>query len=130
MSRALNPRRRQPQGGGQATSTAKPMTLRHLTISGYRGISNTPGQELCLPELSFRNVFIGQNNGGKSTAYRFLLLAAHHLAAMGNSFPYQQALQPFDPNLFWQQNEEMEPWGILTFSSPGPDFARVEQPGV
>jgi predicted ATPase len=120
-----------PQAAGQTGVAARPMTLKHMTISGYRGISDTPGQELHLTDLACRNVFIGQNNGGKSTAFRFLLQVVNRVAIMGNSFPdLQPQLTPIDPNMFWQQNVEAEPLGVLTFSSPGPDFGRVEQPGV
>jgi len=107
--------------------TGKSLQLKHLTISGYRGVSNAVGQELQLGDLSFRNVFIGQNNGGKSTVYRFLLEAVQHLAGMGTTFQ-QGGVGQGDQNLFWQQNDQCEARGVLTFTSPGEDFARVEQP--
>lgn len=108
---------------------ALPLQLKELTISGYRGVSNAVGKELRVCDLASRNIFIGQNNGGKSTVYRFLLLASKHLAGQGNHFPYATSVT-FDPNLFWQQHEDVAPSAVLTFNSPGPDYARVEQLGA
>jgi hypothetical protein len=122
------------------------MRLKQIIISGYRGISNAPDEELKLTDLGARNVFIGQNNGGKSTVYRFLLLAVQHLVGLGDSFPHNAISLPIltlaatladphradalaDPTLFWK-HKATEAAGTLVFTSPGEDFARVEESGL
>ena len=46
------------------------MKLKSISLKGYRGIPDDP--ELVLKDFAHRNIFIGPNNSGKSTIFRFL----------------------------------------------------------
>lgn len=52
------------------------MRIKSISLNGYRGVSFEPG--LLLNDLGNYNIFIGPNNGGKSTVFRFL----HFLRSM------------------------------------------------
>src|SRR5687768_10194872 len=94
-------------------SPSPPLVLRHLTISGYRGVSDADGQELQLESLSpCCNLFVGENNCGKSTPYRLLLMAVQRLASLSHAFPHFSELVDGDANVRWQQGENVVPKAV------------------
>jgi hypothetical protein len=104
--------------------TAEPIRLKGLTISGYRGISNAPGEQLRLEGFGDRNLFIGQNNGGKSTVFSWLLFIVEGMGATGKALSTELQPRDLNPTWFWQQNPEGPIRAELVFSSPGEEFAR------
>lgn len=76
------------------------MRLKSISLKGYCGIPSDPGLELV--DFGHRNIFIGPNNSGKSTVFRFL----HYLRTKIGSL--QTDLVPIEDELdesWWWQHE-------------------------
>jgi hypothetical protein len=76
------------------------MRLKSVCLKGYCGIPSDLGLELM--DFGHRNVFIGPNNSGKSTVFRFL----HHLRTKIDSL--QANLVPIEDEIdesWWWQHE-------------------------
>jgi predicted ATPase len=107
---------------------AQPILLRGLKLSGYRGVSGEPGEELELNNLANRNIFVGPNNGGKSTVFSFVQWFIQLWGNQPAHLPKHAGGGAVDPGLLWQHDlDHGRIEAILTFTSPGPDFARIEQ---
>jgi hypothetical protein len=111
------------KGGSPSVSTV-PIQLRALELSGFRGISDAPGEQLRLEGFGHRNIFIGQNNAGKSTVFNWLLFVVQQLRGIGDEPLHFVQNVSSDPGWFWQQNERVKLQAVLTFTSPEPEYVR------
>lgn len=91
------------------------MRLKAISLKGYRGIPNDPG--LVIEEFGHRNVFIGPNNSGKSTVFRFL----HYLksSVKGDESPefklYQEQGE-LDQSWWWRYDTSTETSASIVFA--------------
>jgi hypothetical protein len=88
------------------------MKLKAISLKGYRGIPGDP--ELVIEDFDHRNIFIGPNNSGKSTVFRFL----HYLKSSIESFESDlYAIQEdIDESWWWRHETSIEITASIVFA--------------
>jgi hypothetical protein len=89
------------------------MRLKSISLRGYRGVPNDP--ELVLGEFDHRNIFIGPNNSGKSTVFRFL----HYLKSSIESFETDLYLvhESIDESWWWRHQTSTDIMASITLTA-------------
>jgi hypothetical protein len=96
----------------------KPVQLLGFRVSGFRGVRGSDA--IALEDFRHRSIFIGPNNAGKSTLFRFILQLAEQCAAVaGDVLGAVHIPSTFSIHSFWQQERAGSLEAVLTFSSPG-----------
>lgn len=96
-------------------SQLRPIQLRGIEMRGYQGVS--PDKPLCLSHFGHRNIFIGQNDSGKSIPFRFLQIIIP-VAKSPQKLWQRGTIGVVRSDSLWQQNRNTEVVVDFTFSSP------------
>lgn len=87
------------------------MRIESIELSGYRSIA--PGKPISLSEFGHINVFIGPNNCGKSSVFRFLQTLSLLIAR--DQFSISTTLTTIDDSWWWTQNTTHPIDALITF---------------
>lgn len=87
------------------------MWIKSISLKGYRGISNDPGLEM--GDFGHCNVFIGPNNSGKSTIFRFLHYLRTSIGSLKDNLYTTQSEQ--NDSWWWSHNTDTDISALITF---------------
>jgi hypothetical protein len=100
------------------------MKLKSISLKGYRGIPNIPKDPgLEIKDFGHRNIFIGPNNSGKSTIFRFL----HYLKSSVEAFEsdLHTIQKDIDQSWWWRHEASVAVSASIAFAidSTTPEIA-------